>query len=288
MFVTNLSARNIALPADIKMLTNRLFRSFPSLSLLTISAACRSIISVHTLTSVLEQCIASHIDHLSANAIQIPERNSNSESKSPSPPSPLALSSLVGNYWDKLATVLQLPELSYNEFVVAASELGNMLTLHATASQRIRVALSLAQPPSASRPGAKPHPPSLTNPLFGVQSQVDLLLAWTAAVKIKPYDEATHGDAKDSSPTSPSAAVSSSSVSAFASVPFFSVLYPSVSADSKESKDSKGAPMPSDSFPLASPLPVRNCERYHEGWTLFSAWRTLLFWQTQIVRAGTR
>jgi len=257
MFVANLQSRGIQLQPAVQALTNLLFhtQSIP-LSLLTITAACRSIVAVDQLAAYIERSMETWMD----------ERMGINGQHGVDPSSFLPPSFR----WHRCSLQLEIPDLSFDEFVLACLQQGAILTLHAVAIKLLRAGAGESADENRRLMAVDgcgthqhmhlrcPHPPAVSaRPLF---KRVDTLLQWISKAHVKDLKQSGdhHGKKPKNTTLSPSSSASLSS--------------PSSSSSSSSS-----------SFPRRSLASLYPADA--EALKLLVALRSLLEWQGAMVEA---
>jgi hypothetical protein len=268
MFIPNLASRNIALPTSILQLSESVFRHYPSLSLLAITAGCRSIVSLPQLSNLLEQCITAFIE------AHAPFRGPLLQFLTPSP---LVAAHMTprstDSHWYRIAAALQVPELMYSDFVTICLEQGRLNTLHTIALQRLQASWNrgslwivldtdeqknnsalaagvMTRDGRIPRPMAWPAPPVSAlepHPLQMLQAQIDQLAGWCNVAKT-------------------------------------AVFNPQIVDDDKTGDLPRVLPGGTISHDVSSI--GRGADRYHEAYKLIPIWRTLLHWQSALSSRG--
>jgi hypothetical protein len=156
LFVANLEARGVGVSKEVKALTERIFNTHhDKLTLLAVTASCRSIIQLEKLAQFLESVLQVWKDNHSTS----PTNGSQ------------ALDTSAPDHWQTVSATLQVPEISFDDWIFSCLNNGSILTLHVVSLQQLMMSAKMLSNPyssssavssgggqnSVSQPPSQPH-----------------------------------------------------------------------------------------------------------------------------------
>lgn len=192
LFVANLEARGVGVSRDVRALTESIFSpQHEKLTLLAVTASCRSIIQLEKLAQFLEQVLQVWKD----NHADVPT----AAWREATPTAP--------NHWQRVSATLQVPEISFDEFIFSCLNNGSILTLHVVSVQQLMMSAKMISDPHAGmtivsdamqkRTMAQPRAShthaagdvaSLVSPPLDpkpIQQRIDQLFQWLSKTQVK-------------------------------------------------------------------------------------------------------